>query len=383
MFAAPFTLEAAEAVAADDDLDALEVLDLLARLVDKSLVQEAGEPVSASLETLRHHALGPSGGARASWRAARPAPGVVRAAGPPRRRLDRELARFPVLDEVAAEAPDLLAALGWSLETDGRPAVDATLRPLGSRLGLPPRSRRELGAAMARGCLDDSETGSPAWLRRWRRSPPSCTSRVSSAGWPAARQALDAHRAAGRLRSCGRHRAGRRSGPGVARQADWATMQERVAEIGRQAGNRQLELVPLLALASTLADRGARARVRPLISRLDRLVPPGRLDALPARRREGALVAAFDGDFVPARQLVEPVPERGAAEKVPCFLAGMIALWTRRPCACSPMPSPSQSGPCYREGAFATALQWLRAVEPLIDDDLDAARRLLPTRRHG
>jgi hypothetical protein len=152
-------------------------------------------------------------------------------------------------------------------------------------------------------------------------------------------------------------------------------MQERVAEIGRQAGNRQLELVPLLALASTLADRGARARVRPLISRLDRLVPQ---DAWMRFLLDDAkaLVAAFDGDFVPARQLVEPYLSEGASEKVPCFLAGMIALWTgdrvlaRRALAVAERT-------VYAKGAFATALQWLRAVEPLIDDDLDAARRLL------
>ncbi|HTO57877.1 MAG TPA: NB-ARC domain-containing protein, partial [Pseudomonadales bacterium] len=56
VFAAPFSLEAAEAVAADDVLDRLDVLDVLARLVDKSLVLH-GNDRYRMLETLRHFGL--------------------------------------------------------------------------------------------------------------------------------------------------------------------------------------------------------------------------------------------------------------------------------------------------------------------------------------
>ncbi len=56
VFAAPFTLEAAEAVAADDGLDRYGVLDVLGRLVDKSLVLHTGDRYWL-LETLRHFAL--------------------------------------------------------------------------------------------------------------------------------------------------------------------------------------------------------------------------------------------------------------------------------------------------------------------------------------
>src|SRR6185369_695860 len=56
VFAAPFTIDAAEAVCEDDHLDRLEVLGVLGRLVDKSLVQRIGERYRL-LETLRQFAL--------------------------------------------------------------------------------------------------------------------------------------------------------------------------------------------------------------------------------------------------------------------------------------------------------------------------------------
>ena len=59
VFNAGFTLEAAEVVCADGIVDSYSVLDLLGRLVDKSLVQ-ADDPASESryrlLETIRHYA---------------------------------------------------------------------------------------------------------------------------------------------------------------------------------------------------------------------------------------------------------------------------------------------------------------------------------------
>src|SRR5439155_13636729 len=122
VFAAPFDLEAVEAVAADDEFDPLEVVDLLSRLVDKSMVQLAGDRYQL-LETLRHYALerAAAAGGLAALRARHLAWFRRRAAA---WALDRELATFPVLEEVAAEAPDLLAALEWSLGPGRRPAVD-------------------------------------------------------------------------------------------------------------------------------------------------------------------------------------------------------------------------------------------------------------------
>jgi predicted ATPase len=60
VFAGGFTLEAAEAVVSDDDIDALDVLDSIAQLVDKSLVEPEREQHGTRyrlLETIRTYAL--------------------------------------------------------------------------------------------------------------------------------------------------------------------------------------------------------------------------------------------------------------------------------------------------------------------------------------
>ncbi len=370
VFAAPFTLDAAEAVAADDDVDTLDVLDVLGRLVDKSLVQEAGGRYRL-LETLRHYALdrATAAGELADVRARHLAWFVRRAAG---WRLDRELATFPVLDEVAAEAPDLLAALAWSLETAGHPAVEL-LCALGAHWGYR-HGHAELCAVM-RKVLDALEKGSPAWLEALAPVAAELYFAGELDWMPAARQALEAHPDAIEPFVQGAIELGLSFGPTVAGQPDWLSMQERVAEIGRAAGNRQLELVPLLALTSTLADRGALARARPLIAWLDRHVPH---DAWMRFLLDDAhaLVAAFDGEFAPARRLVEPYLYDAASEKVPCFLAGMVALWTGDVTLAHRALAVAERI-VYAKGAFATALQWLRGLVSLVDDDLEAAREHL------
>jgi predicted ATPase len=159
VFAAPFSVEAAEAVAADDELDRFAVFDLLARLIDKSLVQLAGERYRL-LETLRHYALERAAdadelaelrGRHLAWFQRRAVDWG----------LDRQLARCAVLDEVAAEAPDLLAALEWSLTLD-RGATVQLLSALSPLWGL--RNAHEELRAVARQVLDGLEEGSPAWL---------------------------------------------------------------------------------------------------------------------------------------------------------------------------------------------------------------------------
>ena len=365
VFAAPFTLDAAEAVAADDDLDAVDVLDLLARLADKCLLQEAGERYRL-LETLRHHALDRARAAgelerlrvrHLEWFRRRAAAW----------RLDRELARSPVLDEIAAEAPDLLAALSWSLETDGRPSIDL-LHPLAAYWSAR-HGHAELRATMGR-VLGALEEGSPPWLEAL--APVAAELYFAGdLGWmESARHALDANSEVDPVVR-GEIELGLSFGPG----ADWAVAQERVAEIGRAAGNRKLELVPLLALAGTLADRGARARVRPLIARLERHVPR---DAWMHFLLDDArtIAAAFGGELAEARRLAEPYLSDPSSDRVPCLLAGLVALWTedldfaRRAVMAADRT-------IYAQGAFATALRWLRAVPCLLADDLEAARDLL------
>src|SRR6185503_15003583 len=124
--------EAAEAVAADDEVDRFEVCDLLARLVDKSLVQLAGDR-HRLLETLRHYAL-----ERASEADELPVLRSRHLAWFHRRTagwdVGRRMTRFPVLDEIGAEAPDLSAALDWSLQTENEATVDL-LHALSTWLG--------------------------------------------------------------------------------------------------------------------------------------------------------------------------------------------------------------------------------------------------------
>src|SRR5262249_22613846 len=119
VFTGPFSLEAAEVVAAAAEIETLDVLGLLARLVEKSLVQLAGERYRL-LETLRHHALerAAAAGELAEMRARHLEWFAQRAAA---WGLPRTLATFPMIDEIEAEAPDLLAALAWSLGSDAGP----------------------------------------------------------------------------------------------------------------------------------------------------------------------------------------------------------------------------------------------------------------------
>ncbi len=59
VFAGGFTLDAAEAVASDDDIDAFDVLEHVGALVDKSLVvADPGEETYRLLETIRQYAAG-------------------------------------------------------------------------------------------------------------------------------------------------------------------------------------------------------------------------------------------------------------------------------------------------------------------------------------
>jgi hypothetical protein len=59
VFASGFTLDAAESVASDDDIDAFDVLEHVSALVDKSLVvADPGEETYRLLETIRQYAAG-------------------------------------------------------------------------------------------------------------------------------------------------------------------------------------------------------------------------------------------------------------------------------------------------------------------------------------
>jgi non-specific serine/threonine protein kinase len=119
VFAAGWTLEAAESVAGDDELPSDRVLETQLRLVDKSLViadTQAGRPRYRMLETVRQFAqqrLDNSDGADGLRRRhARFFTGWVERMGIELRAGSTQLTRFA---ELEVEQANLEAALGWSL----------------------------------------------------------------------------------------------------------------------------------------------------------------------------------------------------------------------------------------------------------------------------
>jgi predicted ATPase/class 3 adenylate cyclase/DNA-binding CsgD family transcriptional regulator len=159
VFASPFSLEAAEAVAAGDDLDRLDVFDLLARLVDKSLAQH-GSDRYRMLETLRHFGLERADDAgelelvrdrHLAWFRRRSAGWAV----------DREIFCEPGAAEIETETPDLIAALDWSLGRD-RTATLELLQPLGAT--WPTRLANDEARAVSSRVLRGLEVGGGEWL---------------------------------------------------------------------------------------------------------------------------------------------------------------------------------------------------------------------------
>lgn len=120
VFAGGWTLEFAEQICADDKLDSLDILDMLAHLVDKSLVaaeEEHGNMRYRILETVRQYArekLFESGeGVDMRNRHRDAFLALVEKAGPELRRENDKL-WFQILD---AEQENVRSALWWSLET--------------------------------------------------------------------------------------------------------------------------------------------------------------------------------------------------------------------------------------------------------------------------
>jgi non-specific serine/threonine protein kinase len=132
VFAGGWTLEAAERVGAGKHTPPEEVFELLARLVDKSLVQ--AEPGTAGhlryrlLESLRayaHQRLLESGEAPAALRAHCGYFGEL--AEQAETRLLWGAGGLDWLDRLDRELPNLRAALAWSLSDDGEPAWGLSL----------------------------------------------------------------------------------------------------------------------------------------------------------------------------------------------------------------------------------------------------------------
>jgi non-specific serine/threonine protein kinase len=128
VFAGSWTLEAAEAVGADDGVVANDVFDLLGRLIDKSLVlaeEQGGAARYRLLETIRQYALAKlaaSGEADAVRRRHAEYFLALTEAGAPILAIQRRPAWF---DQMELEHDNLRAALAWS-----------QLAPGGAELGL-------------------------------------------------------------------------------------------------------------------------------------------------------------------------------------------------------------------------------------------------------
>jgi predicted ATPase/class 3 adenylate cyclase len=155
VFAGTFDLDAAEAVLADDDLDALDVVDVLGRLVDKSLVvAETGgnETRYRLLETIRDYAwerLDEAGAVDpTSRRHAEHFVAFAERAGSGLR--GRDEAEW--IDRVEDELDNLFGALRWAIAADDADVALRLVAPLavsGTGAGSPFGALAEEAAEMA------------------------------------------------------------------------------------------------------------------------------------------------------------------------------------------------------------------------------------------
>ena len=159
-FVGGFSLDAAEAVCADEHLDTYDVLDVLTRLVDKSLVQlDDTTGRYGLLETVRQYVLdrATAAGELSEIRARHLCWCLELAA---RWGLDRRVPKIAVCEEVDVEYANLLAALDWSLGDEGSVAL---LHPLAAVWAY--RSRLTDSVVWSDRVLASLEEGSPSWVR--------------------------------------------------------------------------------------------------------------------------------------------------------------------------------------------------------------------------
>jgi len=363
VFTAPFTLEAAEAVAADEELDPYLVVDLLARLVDKSLVLFEGDRYRL-LETLRQYALERAAEAEelAELRDRHLAWCRRRAQ---QWRLDREIATTAVATQLAAEAPDLLSALEWTLGPRREPLLDL-LYPLAEywARSYPADEIRSVAARILR-CFPE---GSSPWLAALAPIALELFF-VGDVSWlPEARRALDEREdldplVRGQLEmaaSMGPALAGLPAGTAGLRQA---------IEAGREVGSRALECSAAARLAAVLARRGDCAGARPLLDWLDHHLPEDAWFRFLVDLARAA-AAAYSGDFALARRRLAPhLASRWTGVGV---LAGNIGLWTadRELIGRAIAIADRRLG----SGPFRHAESLLLAYRALLADDAAAAR---------
>jgi predicted ATPase/class 3 adenylate cyclase/DNA-binding CsgD family transcriptional regulator len=325
VFAAPFSLAAAEAVAADDSLDRFAIFEVLARLVDKSLVMHAGDRYRL-LETLRQYALerAADAGELAELRE-RHLAWFKRRAGV--WRIDREIYDAEVMTaQVLVEAPDLISALDWSIRPDHQPAVEL-LWPVSAHWFDRGNCEAEI-RSLATKVLGQQTEGSKSWLELLA---PLCVPLLiaGEASWlPSAGRALA--ELGSKLDPILRADISMALSLGSVflgdREAAIAGLRA-VVEDAKVSGCQRLEVLAVAHLAMIHSTSSEARSARPLLAWLDRQVSPGH----PFRSQiaiSNAWLAAASGDLDVARGSLAPYLEQGAKGGIYVVgVAGQIGLW--------------------------------------------------------
>jgi len=323
VFAAPFSLDAAEAVAADHELDRFAVFDIMARLVDKSLVMHAGDRYRL-LETLRQYALerAADAGELAELRDRHLAWFRRRAQG---WRLDRELYDPTVMtSEISVEVPDLIAALEWSIRPEQHPVVDL-LWPLVEHWF--DRAKFEESHEMAAKVLGSQPEGSEAWLELVAPLALQITIGGDVGWFGAAQRALEVR--GSKLDPISRLQIQLAFAMAPTYGARGVPAIRAVAEDAKLAGCRRLEVYASTQEAMLQAFSGDTRGARPLFAWLDRQVPPDHpLRLLLAVGK--AWVACSSGDLDAARGSLAAFVEGRVKDTLTVgglSVAGFVGLW--------------------------------------------------------
>jgi predicted ATPase/class 3 adenylate cyclase/DNA-binding CsgD family transcriptional regulator len=372
VFASPFSLDAAEAVAADEELDRFAVFDLLARLVDKSVVVHGGERYRM-LETLRQYALerADDAGELAALRDRHLAWFRQRAAA---WALDREVATEPLVAEVTEEAPDLVAALDWSC-TAGQSLAVELLHPLGQYWNH--CLLYEEAGALAGRLLARLEPGSDPWIEAL--APVALVLFLAGdASWqPSAREALESGR---EIPAGVRGRLEEALGFALAfvGMPEGLERLRRAIDASREAGARGAEVDATARLAAILATYGLRAEATPLIGWLERRMPA---DAATRFLLEmaGAAHALEEPDFARARALlVRPSRARGQRVGTSGWLT-FLGFWTEDPSIVRESLNAFDHGGAL--GVFEGYRIWPEVALALLEGNVEGACRRLDASR--
>lgn len=369
VFFGPFTVEAAEAIAAEGGADRLAVFDTVTRLVDKSLVQRVGDRYSL-LETIRQFALEQARqngeldelrDAHLRWFTSRARRWAV----------EKEIVTETTSAEISAESPDLLGALDWSLRTGSDPALEL-LWPLGRRWVT--ESRFAEASRVSEAVLNRFEPGSVGWLdalapvagaltlggdRSWIAPTEAALSELGDQVSETARSHLEWASL---------------TGPTVFRAPDRPTRYRSLMERGRRNDNRAVEYGAAAYLAYACAARGSLAEAERLCHWLDRRLPADAEVRATLDVARGYL--AFNRcQFEEAWRIVSG-RAAGRPTDVPCAgLAGLIGAYTEdRVMLTVGLDAYEWTGSL---GAYGLWREVLRAFLTILDGRLDEARALL------